>query len=140
MPFQGKVCINKRRITELAITMSFRMGNGLQDQGNVPGRLHVPIVYEQLPVEPVHWEYRVLTVDSREEDLPDAVQLNELGAQGWLLVGVLDQVAAGRHSSGDQGQMTRDYVSRLLEQERHESSSLVNYYFVRQRSEGDELA
>jgi len=68
------------------------------------------MVYEQVPVEPVRWEYRVLTVDTREEDLPDAVQLNELGAQGWLLVGVLDQKVSERGSK-------------------------VHYYFVRQKSE-----
>ena len=94
----------------MAITMSFRTGNGFSDQGNVSGNLHLPMVYEQVPVEPVRWEYRVLTVDTREEDLPDAVQLNELGAQGWLLVGVLDQGATGK-------------------------SPLVHYYFVRQRGE-----
>jgi hypothetical protein len=94
----------------MAITMSFRRGNILSEQKDVPGSLHVPMVYEQVPVEPAHWEYRVLTVDTREEDLPDVVQLNELGAQGWLLVGVLDQGAKER-------------------------SSKVHYYFVRQKSE-----
>ncbi len=94
----------------MAITMSFRRGDGLSEHGNVPGNLHVPMVYEQMPVEPVSWEYRVLTMDAREVDLPDTVQLNELGAQGWLLVGVLDQGTMGK-------------------------SPLVYYYFVRQRSE-----
>jgi hypothetical protein len=94
----------------MAITMSFRTGNRLSEQKDVPNSIHVPMVYEHVPVEPAHWEYRVLTVDTREEDLPDAVQLNELGAQGWLLVSVLDQGATGK-------------------------SSLVHYHFVRQRSE-----
>lgn len=93
----------------MAMRMSFRTGNGLSEQRDVPNNIHVPMVYEQVPVEPVSWEYRVLTVDTREEDLPDAVQLNELGAQGWLLVGVLDQGATGK-------------------------SSRVHYYFVRQKS------
>ena len=119
----------------MAITMSFRMGNGLQNHGDVPGILHVPMVYEQVPVEPVRWEYRVLTVDTREEDLPDAVQLNELGAQGWLLVGILDQRTMGSGLHGGDGQMTSDYVSRVLDRERQGRSSLVNYYFVRQKSE-----
>ncbi len=119
----------------MAITMSFRMGNGLQNQGDLPGSLHVPMVYEHVPVEPVRWEYRVLTVDTREEDLPDAVQLNELGAQGWLLVGLLNQGARGRNSWGDEGKMTREYVSHLLEQGTPGRSPLVYYYFVRQRSE-----
>ena len=94
----------------MAITMSFRRGDGLPEHGNVPGSLHVPMVYEQVYVEPVNWEYRVLTIDTREVDLPDTVQLNELGAQGWLLVGVLDQGTMGK-------------------------SPFVHYYFVRQRSE-----
>jgi hypothetical protein len=94
----------------LAITMSFRKRNGLSEQGNVQGSLHVPIVYEQLPVEPVSWEYHVLNVDTREMDLPDIVQLNELGAKGWLLVGIIDQGTT-------------------------EKSPFVHYYFVRQRNE-----
>ena len=119
----------------MAIRMSFRTGYGLSEQRDVPNNIHVPMVYEQVPVEPLHWEYRVLAVDTREEDLPDADQLNELGAQGWLLVGVLGQGMTRRHSSDDQGQMTRDYVSRLLEQEEKGKRSQVHYYFVRQKSE-----
>ena len=119
----------------MTITMPFRIGNGLSDQGNVPGNLHVPMVYEQLPVEPARWEYHVMIVDTREMDVPDATQLNELGAQGWLLVGILTQGARGRNSWGDQGQMTREYVSNLLEQETPGRGSLVYYYFVRQRSQ-----
>ena len=118
----------------MAIRMSFRTGFGLSEQRDVPNSIHVPMVYEQVTVEPVRWEYRVLAVDTREEDLPDAVQLNELGAQGWLLVGVLGQVVAGRKWSGEE-QMTRDYVSRLLEQEEKGKRSQVHYYFVRQKSE-----
>lgn len=94
----------------MAITMSFRTKSGLSEQRDVPASLHVPMVYEQVMVEPARWEYRVLTVDTREEDLPDAIQLNELGAQGWLLVGILDLKVSER-------------------------SSRVHYYFVRQKSE-----
>jgi hypothetical protein len=119
----------------MAIKMSFRIGNGLADQGNVPGNLHVPMVYEQVLQEPVHWEYYVMTVDTREMDVPDTAQLNELGAQGWLLVGILNQGTKGRNSWGDQGHMTGEYVSHLLEQEIPGRNSLVHYYFVRQRSE-----
>jgi hypothetical protein len=115
--------------------MSFRMRNGLLDQGNTPASLHVPMVYEQLPVEPVQWEYHVLAVDTREMDIPDTVQLNELGAQGWLLVGVLDQMTSGSGLQGGDGQMTSDYVSRVVEREMQRKSSLVYYYFVRQKSE-----
>ena len=119
----------------MAITMSFRKGDGLSEQGNVPSSLHVPMVYEQVHVEPVSWEYRVLTVDAREVELPNTAQLNELGAQGWLLVGVLEQRTMGGGLQGGDGQMTRDYVSRVLDQERQGRSSLVHYYFVRQKSE-----
>jgi hypothetical protein len=115
--------------------MSFRIGNGLLEQGNTPGNLHVPMVYEQLPVEPTRWEYHLMIVDTREMDVPDAAVLNELGAQGWLLVGILNQGVKGRDAWGDQGQMTHEYVTNLLEQEAHGRGSLVYYYFVRQRSE-----
>ncbi len=118
----------------MAITMSFRTGIGLSEQRDVPNSIHVPMVYEQVPVEPVRWEYHVLTVDTREKDLPDAVQLNELGAQGWLLVGVLEQGAIGRGWSGEEEQMTRDYVSRVLEQKAREKGLRVHYYFVRQKN------
>ena len=119
----------------MAITMSFRMGNGLLDQGNAPGSIHVPMVYEQLPVEPVHWEYHVMIIDTREMDLPDTAQLNELGAKGWILVGIIDQrtMRSGLHRGDDQ--VTRDFVSQELDRERPGRNSLVHYYFVRQRSE-----
>jgi hypothetical protein len=69
------------------------------------------MVYENVPIAPTHWEYRVLTIDLREEGLPDAALLNELGGEGWLLVGVLEEKAAdGR-------------------------SAKVHYYFVRQKME-----
>ena len=117
----------------MTMTMPFRMR--LSDQGNAPGSLHVPMVYEQMPVEPVRWEYHVLSVDTREMDVPDTTQLNELGSQGWLLVGILDQRTMGSGLHGGDGQMTRDYVSRVVERESQRRSSLVHYYFVRQKSE-----
>jgi len=119
----------------LAMTIPFRIGSGLSDQGNNPGGLHVPMVYEQMPLEPVHWEYHVLTVDTREMDVPDTNQLNELGAQGWLLVGILDQRMLGGGLRGGDDQMTRDYVSRVIERENQRTTSLVYYYFVRQKTE-----
>jgi hypothetical protein len=118
----------------LAITLPFHIGNGLSDQGNVPGSLHVPMVYEQMPVEPVHWQYHVLAVDTREMDIPDSVQLNELGAQGWLLVGIVDQRALGSGSQRDRDQITRDFASREFERESAGRNSFVHYYFVRQKS------
>lgn len=119
----------------MSLTRSFRIGNGLSDQGNTPASLHVPMVYEQLPLEPVHWEYHVLVVDTREMDIPDAARLNELGAQGWLLVGILNQGVKRKNVWGDQVHMTRDYVSNLLEEETpgNSSGSFVHYYFVRQK-------
>jgi hypothetical protein len=48
------------------------------------------MVYESIATSPAHWEYRILSVDPREEELPDEERLSELGAQGWLLVGVLE--------------------------------------------------
>jgi hypothetical protein len=93
------------------------------------------MVYEQLPLEPVHWEYHVMIVDTREMDLPDAAQLNELGTQGWLLVGIVDQktMVGGFPSSSEQ--MTREFLSREFEWDMPKRSSLVHYYFVRQKSE-----
>ncbi len=49
---------------------------------------YVPMVYEKFEPSPTHWEYHVLTVDTREQELPDAVKLNELGSKGWILVNV----------------------------------------------------
>ena len=67
----------------------------------------LPIVYENVPVVPTPWEYRVLIVDPREEELPGTARLNELGDGGWLLAGVVDQKSNGR----------------------------VHFYFVRQKME-----
>lgn len=77
-------------------------------QNDVPLTLHVPMVYENVPASTLHWEYRVLSVDTREEALLDEARLNELGAQGWMLVSVLDQRQAG-------------------------SGGHVHYYFIRQQ-------
>jgi hypothetical protein len=66
------------------------------------------MVYEDVPVQPVQWEYHVLTIDTSERALPDAERLNELGKEGWLLNGVLSE----KPTSG---------------------VSHVHYYFVRQK-------
>ena len=79
-------------------------------QNDVQPTLHVPIVYENVPASELRWEYRVVSVDAREAELPDETALNELGTQGWMLVSA-------------------------LEQPRSEAGSLVHYYFVRQKSE-----
>jgi hypothetical protein len=63
----------------------------LAGQNDVQSSLHVPTVYVDVPPRPLLWEYRVLTVDTREEPLPDEAALNELGSQGWLLTNILEQ-------------------------------------------------
>ena len=90
--------------------MAFHFGDLLSDQKDVRFSLPIPMVYENVRSEPIKWEYRVRTIDVRGENLLSTAELNELGNEGWLLVGVLDQGATGR-------------------------SSLVQYYFVRQRQE-----
>lgn len=77
-------------------------------QNDVQPALHVPMVYESVAASPPTWEYYVLSVDTREEALPDEARLRDLGTQGWLLVGVLEP-----HQS--------------------EGRSRVYYYFVRQK-------
>lgn len=77
-------------------------------QQDVRPLIPMPMVYENVPITPSKWEYRVLSVDTREMALPDVATLNELGDHGWLLTGVLDQ----RSSTG---------------------STFVHYYFVRQK-------
>jgi hypothetical protein len=56
----------------------------------------VPTVYEDSVAQPLRWKYHVLTVDTREQDLPSETTLNELGQEGWILVGLLDERATGR--------------------------------------------
>jgi hypothetical protein len=79
----------------------------LAGHNDVQPILHIPMVYENLPSNAPPWEYRIVSIDVREKDLPDEHFLNELGAQGWMLVGTLQQ---GHAES-------------------------VHYYFMRQKSE-----
>src|SRR5260221_14679554 len=111
----------------MALLMSFHTGEHLSGQNDVQNAVHVPMVYERVPVEPVRWEYRVLTVDAREEDLPDAARLNKLGAEGWLLVGVLDQRVKGRSSRDNEKEWTRASMSWLRDQGVSGRSSRVHY-------------
>jgi len=60
--------------------------------------VHIPTVYESVNAEPSRWEYHVLTVDAREQPLPDSSQLNALGQEGWILVSVLAESANSRES------------------------------------------
>ena len=74
-------------------------------EGKLP--VHIPMVYEKVAPELLRWEYHVLTIDTREQPLPDAEGLNALGREGWILAGMLDERATGR-------------------------GMLVHYYFARQ--------
>src|SRR5258708_38665386 len=99
----------------MALLMSFHTGEHLSGQNDVQNAVHVPMVYERVPVEPVRWEYRVLTADARAEDLPDAARLYELGAEGWLMVGELDQRSTARYSIDKANESTRPSINRLLD-------------------------
>ncbi len=63
-----------------------------------------PIVFER--TDPPKWEYRVITVDLREEAPLDDDRLAALGADSWLLAGLIPI-------------STRDTLPRVV------------YYFVR---------
>lgn len=52
--------------------------------GSVPSMLFVPA-----PTDPTRWEYRVVIVDAREEEPLEETRLAELGAEGWLLAGIV---------------------------------------------------
>lgn len=84
-------------------TSSIRMADHAE---NRPA-LFIPMVYENSAPQGQRWEYRVLKIEARETDLPDEKQLNELGQEGWVLVGLLDERATSR-------------------------GNLVYYYFARQ--------
>ncbi len=90
------------------MSLSLSYDNVISGQQDVRPMLPLPMVYENVPEIPTNWEYKVLTVDTQEMDLPDVATLNELGDQGWLLTSVLDQ----RTSHGN---------------------TFVHYYFVRQK-------
>jgi hypothetical protein len=54
-----------------------------------PGSFSVPtpVVFE--PMAPQKWEYHVARIDTREQAPLDEDALGALGAEGWLLAGVL---------------------------------------------------
>jgi hypothetical protein len=83
---------------------STRISAEKEEKRSVP---FIPIVYEHAEAQPIAWEYHVLHINALEEALPTAQTLNELGQQGWILVGVLNE-----HSSGKGEQ--------------------IHYYFLRQ--------
>lgn len=60
-----------------------------------PGaNLPLPIVYERVERERTRWEYKTITLDPREEAPLAAEQLQTLGAEGWLLAGILEEPGA----------------------------------------------
>ena len=84
---------------------SMHFGLRMSEQKDIRTFPPVPMVYEAMPAQDLNWEYRVLSIDTREKSLPGVVELNELGSAGWLLVSVV----------------------KVSEREP------VHYYFVRQR-------
>ena len=104
-------------------TNSLYFGMRMSEQKDVRNFPPVPMVYEHVPVEPQQWEYKVLVVDPREEELPGVEDLNELGNAGWLLVGSV------RGGTGANSFDELESVGRLRDGERQK----VYYYFVRQK-------
>src|SRR5437879_6356162 len=96
-----------------------------------PTPMPLPIVYEEVPLTPMHWEYHVLTIDTREEALPDVSQLNELGSEGWLLTGIVDQHISERNDFPHHKQLEKR-LTGIVDEDISNSRKLVHYYFVRQ--------
>jgi hypothetical protein len=92
----------------MSLTLSFH--HHASEQPDVRSPLHIPMVYENITPTRPQWEYRTLTIDTREHDLPDAGQLNDLGGEGWLLVGMLDQ-----RVRGDSGPVYYYFVRQIME-------------------------
>ncbi len=72
-----------------------------------PFSLPIPIVYER-GADHARWEYRVVTIDLREQTPLDDERLGALGAEGWLLVGAIQPPGA------------------------HDAAQSIIYYFARQ--------
>lgn len=68
-------------------------GLGFEQNPPPPFSVPTPIVYERV-TEPQRWEYHSVAIDPREDEPLDERALNALGAEGWLLVSVI-QPAAG---------------------------------------------
>ncbi|GCE06685.1 hypothetical protein [Dictyobacter aurantiacus] len=60
--------------------------------------LPIPTIYDSAPARQAQWEYHLLTINTREDALADAEQLNELGKDGWILVNILDERTSGKGS------------------------------------------
>jgi len=53
-----------------------------------PSYIPAPMVFE--PAEPQRWAYHVVRIDLREDEPLDEDTLNALGADGWLLAGIVE--------------------------------------------------
>jgi hypothetical protein len=105
-----------------------RMGGLLSDDKPTQEHLHVPMVYESIPNEPLHWEYHILTRDMREYDAPTVEELNELGSQGWLLVSVLQSRQDANPDNWPMAMSPGEFGERM-----HTGRGVILYYFVRQK-------
>ncbi|WP_376796353.1 hypothetical protein [Thermogemmatispora sp.] len=85
-------------------------------QEHIQSTLHIPIVYEEHQPEPPRWEYRLISLDPREEPLLSEASLARLGQEGWLLQAVVDERASG---SGTQ--LHYYFVRRLIGPEQEAS-------------------
>lgn len=90
------------------MSVPFHSVRTLADQPpTAPFSLPIPMVYERDP-QRAQWEYRVVSVDLREEPPLDDERLASLGAEGWLLAGAIQPPSA------------------------REAAHTIIYYFVRQ--------
>jgi hypothetical protein len=110
-----------------------RRMSGQKDERSMMA-MPLPIVYENVPVTPPVWEYEVLTIDTREDALPDAALLNEKGRQGWLLVSVVEQRVSQARVPYSQ-QLENQLLTSRPEQKAGEGTRFVHYYFVRQKAQ-----
>lgn len=60
----------------------------LSSEFRTPSYLPAPMVFE--PAEPQRWEYHVVRIDLREDEPLAEDTLTTLGADGWLLAGLLE--------------------------------------------------
>jgi|HubBroStandDraft_4_1064222.scaffolds.fasta_scaffold1030876_1 hypothetical protein len=93
-------------------------GLHMTGQTDVRSAIPMPMVYEDVPLIPAQWEYRVLTIDTREEAPLTVERLNEMGSEGWLLIGVLNL---------PDGSVPED------SRQRRRPEAPIHYYFVRQK-------
>jgi hypothetical protein len=66
-----------------------------REEPRSPTYIPAPMVFE--PPEPQHWAYHVVRIDPREDEPLDEALLNALGAEGWLLAGVLEPQTGRPH-------------------------------------------